>query len=253
MNKKAFGGAIYPEQIPNQATNKLPMLSFDFLVKMAHDRQLSREQEEVFLLKFGESKNYEQIARELNVSKEACLKRMGGVYDKFGIEGETRGKENRLRIYLNRMHQQWQQEEQEKIWKHELNSLVGVGSHPSGVVTLEASDSVLELKTRMDKLIKALNISEQKQNGTNLKTPSEKAASKLPLEDPHQWIRQLRRKLIEGDGMNHVQETLQEFGVQLPAIIERIAATSQRTELEISLEILDRIAAALQNVELMSE
>lgn len=79
------------------------------------------------------------------------------------------------------------------------------------------------------------------------------ATNKLPLEDPHQWIRQLRRKLIEGDGMNHVQETLREFSFQLPAIIERIAATSQRTELEISLEILDRIATALQNTELISE
>ncbi len=221
------------------------MLSDDFLVKMARDRQLSREQEEVFLLKFGKYKNYEEIARKLKVSKEACLKRMGGVYDKFGIEGGTRGKENRLRIYLNRLHQEWQLKDQD--------FLVGVGSHPSRVVKLEPSDSVVELKARMDKLIKALNVSEQNYNATNLKTSSQKAASKLPLEDPYQWIRQLRRKLIEGDGMNHVQETLREFSAQLPGIIERIAATSERTELEISLEILDRIAAALQNVELMSE
>ncbi|MBC6477127.1 MAG: hypothetical protein EBE86_021640 [Hormoscilla sp. GUM202] len=68
----------------------LPTLSHKFLVQMAHLHQLTPEQEQVFLLKFAEHKRYQEIARELGISKEACLKRMGAIYEKFGIEGDTR-------------------------------------------------------------------------------------------------------------------------------------------------------------------
>ncbi|MFB2971889.1 AAA-like domain-containing protein [Aerosakkonema sp. BLCC-F183] len=76
------------------------MFSRQFLLQMAHDRELSPEQEEVFLLRFAEDKEYDEIAQLLQTSEGACLKRMGQVYNKFGIDGFTRGKENRLRIYL---------------------------------------------------------------------------------------------------------------------------------------------------------
>ena len=77
------------------------MFPRQFLVQMAHDRELSPEQEEVFLLRFAENMEYEEIAELLQTSEGACLKRMGQVYNKFGIDGFTRGKENRLRIYLH--------------------------------------------------------------------------------------------------------------------------------------------------------
>lgn len=77
------------------------MFSRQFLIQMAHDRELSPEQEEVFLLRFAENMEYEEIAQKLQTSEGACLKRMGQVYNKFGIDGFTRGKENRLRIYLH--------------------------------------------------------------------------------------------------------------------------------------------------------
>lgn len=76
------------------------MFSRQFLVQMAHSRELSPEQEEVFLLRFAENLDYEQIATQLQTSPGACLKRMGQVYNKFGISGLNRGKENRLRIFL---------------------------------------------------------------------------------------------------------------------------------------------------------
>jgi WD40 repeat protein/DNA-binding CsgD family transcriptional regulator len=83
------------------------MLSGNFLEQMAYKHELSPEQMKVFWRRFGEGKSYEDIARELNTSKEACLKRMGEVYRKFGISGDTRGKESKLKNFLNIQFQQF--------------------------------------------------------------------------------------------------------------------------------------------------
>ncbi|WP_414621356.1 NB-ARC domain-containing protein [Calothrix sp. CCY 0018] len=82
------------------------MFPTDFLTEMAHNQELSRDQEEVFLLRMGKGKSYEEIASELGTSADACLKRMGQVYKKFNVSGSSRGKENRLRIYLSN---EWEQ------------------------------------------------------------------------------------------------------------------------------------------------
>ncbi|MEO1375944.1 MAG: NB-ARC domain-containing protein, partial [Cyanobacteria bacterium J06635_10] len=73
---------------------------------MAHKHELSQEQEEVFLLRMGNGLSYDEIASELGTSADACLKRMGQVYKKFNVSGTSRGKENRLRIFLSN---QWEQ------------------------------------------------------------------------------------------------------------------------------------------------
>ncbi len=77
------------------------MLPHDFLTEIAHEHELSPEQEAVFLLRLGKGQSYEEIATELRTSADACLKRMGQVYKKLNISGSSRGKENRLRIFLN--------------------------------------------------------------------------------------------------------------------------------------------------------
>jgi LuxR family glucitol operon transcriptional activator len=87
------------------------MFPTDFLTEMAHNHELSRDQEEVFLLRMGEGKSYEEIASELSTSADACLKRMGQVYKKFNVSGSSRGKENRLRIFISN---QWQQRKDRK-------------------------------------------------------------------------------------------------------------------------------------------
>lgn len=76
------------------------LLPREFLTKLAHEHKLSPEQTEVLVLRFSEGKKYKEIAQQLNTTYDACLKRMGQVYQKFGIEGGTRGKENKLRFYL---------------------------------------------------------------------------------------------------------------------------------------------------------
>ena len=76
------------------------MLTEPFLIQSARDYSLTSKQENVFLLKILQNQSYEQIASQLGVSKAACLKRMGEVYDKFNIEGTGRGKEQRLKKVL---------------------------------------------------------------------------------------------------------------------------------------------------------
>ncbi|HEY9709291.1 MAG TPA: NB-ARC domain-containing protein, partial [Oculatellaceae cyanobacterium] len=76
------------------------MFSRDFLAQMARDHELSKEQEDVFLLRLAEGKSYQEIANQLKTSPDACLKRMGQVYNKFKVSGSSRGKENRLRNFL---------------------------------------------------------------------------------------------------------------------------------------------------------
>lgn len=73
----------------------------DYLIKLSQDRGLSPDQEEVFLLRLFYKKQYKDIAAQLETSAQACQKRMGQVYRKFGIIKGARGKETRLRALLN--------------------------------------------------------------------------------------------------------------------------------------------------------
>ncbi|NEP08744.1 MAG: serine/threonine protein kinase [Symploca sp. SIO2C1] len=80
-------------------------LSRPFLVNIAHEHQLSPDQEEVFLLRFASEMEYEQIAHQLKTSRGACGKRMSEIYKKFDITGGTRGKETQLRNLLTNKYQ----------------------------------------------------------------------------------------------------------------------------------------------------
>lgn len=85
------------------------MFPAKFLSQIAREHGLSPQQEQVFLMRFEERKTYEEIAKELATSADACLKRMGLVYKKLGIDGNSRGKENKLRIFLIERFENWQQ------------------------------------------------------------------------------------------------------------------------------------------------
>lgn len=86
------------------------MLEREFLIKMARDRELSPNQEQIFIMRFAEEKDYEEIAIQLRTSAGACLKQMGQVYKKFAVSGNHRGKENRLRISLLNQFRQLEEE-----------------------------------------------------------------------------------------------------------------------------------------------
>lgn len=98
------------------------MLPRDFLAQMARECELSKEQQEVFLLRYGEELGYEEIATRLKTSQGACLKRMGEVYKKFEVSGSSRGKETRLR---NSLISQYQKTSPPSFIR---NSVEGLGS-----------------------------------------------------------------------------------------------------------------------------
>ncbi|WP_243146937.1 NB-ARC domain-containing protein [Scytonema sp. UIC 10036] len=79
---------------------------------MAHEHELSPEQQQVFLMRMGDGLSYEQIAAQLSTSADACLKRMGQVYRKFNISGASRGKESKLRFFLENKLEQLQRLEE---------------------------------------------------------------------------------------------------------------------------------------------
>ncbi|MBE9062477.1 NACHT domain-containing protein [cf. Phormidesmis sp. LEGE 11477] len=76
------------------------MLTESFLRQAARDHSLTCKQEDVFLRKIFQNQPYDVITDQLEISKAACLKRMGEVYDKFEIRGSGRGKEQKLRKKL---------------------------------------------------------------------------------------------------------------------------------------------------------
>lgn len=225
------------------------MFSRTFLLQIAYEYQLSPEQEEVFLRKFGESKNYEDIAHELSISKIACIQRMGEVYKKFGIEGDTRGKENKLRILLNQKHHQSIQpknEQQEEYSSKEdlifTEELIG-GSND--FIRSDQANSLSEINEKVNDLMTRLQVNTP-QEQINAQTIPLSVSAIQELTTPGEWVKKLRQKLHQSKGLNYIQQVLQQISFQLPEIIERVAATSKRTELEITLELLDKIESVIQ-------
>ena len=109
------------------------MFPHNFLSQIAHEHELSPEQEQVFLMRMGDEKSYEEIAEQLNTSADACLKRMGQVYKKLNVIGNSRGKENKLRIFLINKLEKWQQLEENPLEQQtEVNSPALI--HKSSVV-----------------------------------------------------------------------------------------------------------------------
>jgi tetratricopeptide (TPR) repeat protein len=95
------------------------VLPRNFLVQVARDHNLSPDQEDVYLLRLLERKSYPDIAKHLETSPQACQKRMGQVYRKFGITTGARGKETRLKSYLNGI---WEKLNDQSKTKH-LNAM----------------------------------------------------------------------------------------------------------------------------------
>lgn len=115
------------------------MFPHNFLSQMAHERELSPEQEQVFLMRMGDNEKYERIAEHLLTSPDACLKRMGQIYKKFNIVGNSRGKENRLRIFLIKELEKWQQLE-------EQTEQFSVNTQPANIPHPEAEHNVTPAK-----------------------------------------------------------------------------------------------------------
>jgi predicted NACHT family NTPase len=76
------------------------MFLSNFLTDLAHKYELSPEQEEVFLLWWGNGKDDREISEKLHVTAEAIRNRKTGIYKKFSIAGFGANKANKLRNWL---------------------------------------------------------------------------------------------------------------------------------------------------------
>ena len=73
------------------------MFPINFLTDLARKYELSPEQEEVFLLWFGDNKSDREISEQLHVTAEAIRNRKTGIYKKFSIAGNGANKSNKLK------------------------------------------------------------------------------------------------------------------------------------------------------------
>ncbi|NER98817.1 MAG: hypothetical protein F6J86_34170, partial [Symploca sp. SIO1B1] len=78
----------------------------DFLIRLAHEYDLSPEQEEAFVARFSSQENELSLAESLFISDNAFRTRMTGVYQKFSIRGRGPGKVRRLHDVLIQKYQQ---------------------------------------------------------------------------------------------------------------------------------------------------
>lgn len=75
-------------------------LTNEFLLHKSRQWELTGEQEEVFIRKFGQGQSNRDIAGELGISINACVQCLGEIYKKANIQGNSRGKAHRLRATL---------------------------------------------------------------------------------------------------------------------------------------------------------
>ncbi len=76
------------------------MFPSNFLTNLARKYELSPEQEEVFLLWWGDGKDDREISEKLHVTVEAIRNRKTGIYKKFSIAGVGANKAVKLRNWL---------------------------------------------------------------------------------------------------------------------------------------------------------
>jgi tetratricopeptide (TPR) repeat protein len=119
------------------------MFPQQFLSQIAHKHELSPDQKEVFLMRVGDGESYENIAVALRTSPDACLKRMGQVYKKLNISGTRRGKESRLKFFLESQLEKWQlpQGDRERV-RHQENSGNNISGNVSGNISGNITEAV---------------------------------------------------------------------------------------------------------------
>lgn len=192
------------------------VLSHTFLELKAQELSLTPEQQEVFVLKFGEQKTNQEIAQWLNISTNACVQCLGEIYKKADIEGRSRGKAKKLYSELLREAEERQRSRPPLPFQAasvnmtftpvSLQALpgegqMGVSSHGS------AASEVQYLRTWMSRI--------------------EKHEERLRTEK----------------GWEEVDSALQFFAEHLPASASALAAGSRFSKLEVVQQILGRISS----------
>lgn len=79
----------------------------DFLTEIAHEKELTEKETEVFLSLFADGKSRVEIATALHIGESVVSTRLSGVYKKFQIDVSGPVKESRLKDYLTDRYRRW--------------------------------------------------------------------------------------------------------------------------------------------------
>jgi DNA-binding CsgD family transcriptional regulator len=189
------------------------LLDKNFLNIKAQRLGLTAEQEEVFMLKFGEGKGNADIAARLGISLNACVQCLGEIYRKAGIEGRSRGKANRLKSELVR--------EAEHQLASRPETAVTCGSDPT-----DLNDAVCLPEPRHVKLaLSSRYIGSERQY----------------LQDWLERIQRHEKNLSSEKGWDEVDHALSDFTEHLSATTTALAANSRYKKAEVVQQILQRI------------
>jgi len=178
------------------------ILSQTFLKNLAQSRNLSEDLTTVLLMRLGKGLSYEEISRELHVSPDTARKKIALLCSIFGIVGETKGKENQLKVLL--LQQQ----------RH---------------TTLHSSSEI--------KPIRYEHTEEQESDKTYWSDTTLQIRDES-MDEPHNIVHELLQEL-RASGASHAQITLYKLGRILPQLIQTKAVRSPRTELELTDEFLE--------------
>ena len=212
--------------------------SREFLVFISLEKGLNEIQQAVLIGRFSEGKDYEQIARELGVTKGAATRRMTAVYKQFNIQGEHKGKEAELRKALAKIRKGgWSQSEENPF------SVKAVDIHSQHTSTLEQlnlqSKEIQMLKTKFKILSESLGAD------SKLETTFDRKA----LEDPMTFLNETREKLSDSKMMN--VEVITELCYALPKIIEIKTADSRSwTAADIAIELVEFLKNILERADI---
>ena len=179
-----------------------------YLQQQAVQVGLTAEQATVFVRKFQKTQSNRAIAKELNISVNACVQRLGEVYHKFGIEGRGRGKEIHLR---------------QKLIK---------GMVPNPRITTARP------------VIKALHPSEQVEKDPLALTHLSQETLAADAQSLRKWVRSLRSSqatLLQEDGPEMVDDILGSLLQTIPVAVTALAAETPHTKATILAMLLDRL------------
>ena len=180
-----------------------------YLQQQAVQVGLTAEQAAVFVRKFHRTQSNRAIAKELDISVNACVQRLGEIYHKFGIEGRGRGKELHLR---------------QKLIK---------GMVPKA-----------DIAPGNGSVIKALQPSDQIEKDPLALTHLSQETLAADAQSLRKWVCSLRSSqatLLQEDGPEMVDDILNSLLQTLPMAVTALAADTPYTKATILAKLLDRL------------
>jgi len=181
------------------------MFPSNFLTDLARKYELSPEQEEVFLLWWGNGKDDREISEQLHVTAEAIRNRKTGIYKKFSIGGAGANKANKLRNWLEKETQ-----------KQDIKAYIHPNFFDLELQIKEVKPKITELKKNLRELNNLIQKKNDKYNNSKKLEPDlllirELEHQKKSLENFLQDQKQELERLLD----NLVQEVKQKIAADV--------------------------------------